>query len=160
MAQAQDLCDLAQRGARELEPAHRSVELGASDVSSLFGVDDAGFGCPGLTEQIGIDRHASTVSRHKANGISVRLQHLYGRFASSSRSQLAVWAVRTVLGLICEAPSTGVRWRPPLHAAIVTHLGTRVQVGLPGRPRRPDLLIRRLNLESWRPGHMPSDRAG
>ena len=61
MAQAKGLCDLAERCAPELEPTHRAVELGACNVCRLLGVDDAGFGCSGLVQQVGIERHVSTV---------------------------------------------------------------------------------------------------
>lgn len=64
MAQAKGSCDLAERCARELEPTHCAVELCACNVRGLFGVDDAGFGCSGLIQQIGIERHVSTVPRH------------------------------------------------------------------------------------------------
>ncbi len=54
MAQAERLCDLTKRRARQLESAHRTVELGASDVSRLFGVNDAGLGCLRLLQKVGI----------------------------------------------------------------------------------------------------------
>jgi len=67
MAQAEGLCDLAKRCARELESAHRPVELGARDLSCLFGLDDPGLGCLGSVEQVYIERHSSTVPRQKTN---------------------------------------------------------------------------------------------
>ena len=50
--------------------------------------------------------------------------------ASCSQSQQGLCAVRSALGLTCEAPSLGVCWRLPLMAAIVTHLGTRPRLHL------------------------------
>lgn len=45
--------------------------------------------------------------------------------ASSSRSQLATWPVRDEASLIWKSLSIGVRWSPPLLAAIVIHLVTQ-----------------------------------
>lgn len=76
---------------------------------------------------------AATKKRDQGKISPLDVSTLSGEPRSSSRSQLAVWAVRTVLGLTCEALSTGVRWRPLAHAAIVTHFGTRSGWTL-GRP--------------------------
>jgi len=46
-------------------------------------------------------------------------------WASSSRSQVAMWTTRAAACLTWEAPSVGVRWRPLLSAGIVNHLVTR-----------------------------------
>jgi hypothetical protein len=45
--------------------------------------------------------------------------------ASSSRSQVTARAASAAACLTWERPSVDVRWRPPLAAAIVTHLVTR-----------------------------------
>ena len=45
--------------------------------------------------------------------------------ASSSRSQVPMWAARAAARLTWARPSVSVRWRPLLAVAIVTHLVTR-----------------------------------
>ncbi len=65
MAEAERLGDFTERSARELEPAHRPVKPGSGDVSCLLGIDEARFSCLGLVQQVGIQRHASSVSRRK-----------------------------------------------------------------------------------------------
>jgi hypothetical protein len=57
VAEAERICDLAQRAAGELQPAHGLVEIRLGDVGGAFGVDEARLGCARCGEQFGIDRH-------------------------------------------------------------------------------------------------------
>ena len=110
VAQAEGLGDLAERRACELEPPHCSVELGARDVRRLVGVDDAGFGCFGLTQQAAIEWHPSTVPRHKTITTSAAAAVSCYMRASSSRSRVvgpSPWG-NDPGGLL--ALSTYVRW--------------------------------------------------
>jgi hypothetical protein len=58
--------------------------------------------------------------------VLARMWHDRIRTASSSRSQVAMRAARSAACLTWELPSAGVRCRPPLATAIVTHLVTRL----------------------------------
>jgi len=49
----------------------------------------------------------------------------FGSVASSSRSQVAVYAASAAACLTWERPSVTVRWRPPLLVAIVTQVRDR-----------------------------------
>jgi len=49
--------------------------------------------------------------------------------ASSSRSQVQTRTASTAASLAWDRPSVGVRWRPPLAVAVVTHFVTRPFAG-------------------------------
>jgi hypothetical protein len=48
--------------------------------------------------------------------------------ASSSRSQVAARLTSAAAFVTCDRPSVGVRWRPRLAVAIVTHFATQSSV--------------------------------
>ena len=74
-----------------------------------------------------LDRHRRPPRRVMASTRSYppRASGPRRQLASSSRSQLETRAIRVALLLTWQVSSIGVRWRPSLTAAIVTHLVTR-----------------------------------
>jgi hypothetical protein len=87
MAEAERLGDFAERSARELESPHRPVKLGSGDVSCLLGIDEVALSCLGSVQQVRIQRHASTVSRHKT-GVASCVATIGAVRAISGRSRV------------------------------------------------------------------------